>query len=414
MLMKLIKWFHGYLLVVIKSYSPERFLNLCRNRNILIWNLRKTEAGYEFNISLKGYLELRPIVRKTKTLPIIKKRYGLPFYLHKYKKRKVFFVGILIAGLLIYYMSLFIWDVEISGQYTHTEEAMIKFLNNTGVYAGVMKKEVNCQEIEETIRKQYTDIGWVSAEIRGTRLLIKITETNMPKPHVQQTEPCHIVADKDGIIRSIITRTGVPKVKIGDVVKKGDILVSGVVEIYGDDQSVIKRNPVIADADIIIKSFYEYKNEFPLAYDDKVYTQNIKKYYSLNLFGFDMYFLNPFKDYSDYEKYDHIVSASNLKLNKNFYLPVIWSKIENKEYQLVSKVYSEEEALKKAQDELNLYISKLEECDVMILENQVVYTITDEKMIAEGKLIVEEPIRETRPVSEEESYVEPVPSTPTE
>lgn len=410
MLKKLIRWFQGYLLVVIKGYSPERFLNLCSNRKILIWNLKKTDLGYEFNISLKGYLALRPIVRKTKTLPIIKKRFGFPFYLHRYKKRKVFFIGSLLAVILVYIMSLYIWDVEISGQYSHTQEAIVKFLQTNGVYAGKRKDKINCQELEETLRKAYTDIGWVSAEIRGTRLLIKITETNMPKPYVEQTEPCHIVADKDGIITSIVTRTGTPKVKVGDVVKKGDIIVSGIVDILGDDATVIKKNTVVADADVMIKTYYEYKEEFPLAYDEKVYTNKEKKYYSLNILGFSVYFMNPFKNYTSYDRYDHIVSESNLKLNNNFYLPISWRQISNKEYQLVSKVYSEQEALKEAEDKLDLYESQLEECQVNILENQVVFTITEDAMTAAGKLIVEEPVRTTRLIASEESYVSPAPT----
>lgn len=410
MLKKLIRWFQGYLLVVIKGYSPERFLNLCSNRKILIWNLKKTDLGYEFNISLKEYLALRPIVRKTKTLPIIKKRFGFPFYLHRYKKRKVFFIGILLAVILVYIMSLYIWDLEISGQYSHTEEAIVKFLQTNGVYAGKRKDKINCQELEETLRKAYTDIGWVSAEIRGTRLLIKITETNMPKPYVEQTEPCHIVADKDGIVTSIVTRTGTPKVKVGDVVKKGDIIVSGIVDILGDDATVIKKNTVVADADVMIKTFYEYKEEFPLAYGEKVYTNREKKYYSLNILEFSVYFMNPFKNYTSYDRYDHIVSESNLKLNNNFYLPISWRQISNKEYQLVSKVYSEQEALKEAEDKLDLYVSQLEECQVNILENQVVFTITEDAMTAAGKLIVEEPVRTTRLIASEESYVSPAPT----
>lgn len=410
MLKKFIRWFQGYLLVIIKGYSPERFLNLCNNRNILIWNLRKTEVGYEFNISIKSYFMLRPIVRKTKTLPIIKKRYGFPFYIHRYKKRKVFFLGIVIASALVYIMSLFIWDVEISGQYTHTEEALIKFLKSNEVYAGKMKDDINCQEIEETMRKAYPDIGWVSAEIRGTRLLIKITETNMPKPYVEQTQPCHIIADKDGIVTAIVTRTGTPKVKVGDVVKKGDILVSGIVDIIGDDQSVVKKNEVVSDADVFVKTYYEYKNEFTLSFEEKVYTNKEKSYYSLNAFGLDVYFMIPFLNYSGYEKYDHVVSESNLKLNHNFYLPVSFKKICNKEYQIVSKVYSEEEALHEAEKKLDLYVSQLEELGVKILDNQVVFTLKEDTMVAEGKIIVEEPVRTTKLVTSEESYIAPLPS----
>lgn len=407
MLKRFIIWFRGYLLVWIQGYSPERFLNLCSNHHILIWNISKTEDGYQFYITLRDYLTLRPIVRKTKTMPYVRKRFGFPFLIHRYKKRKIFFIGLLIAAAIVYYMSLFIWDIEVSGQYSHTEQAIIKYLDTTGICCGVKKGALNCQEIEENIRKRYPDIGWVSAEIRGTRLLLKLTETNMPKPYTEETEPCHIVADKDCIIDSIVTRRGVPKVKEGQVVKKGDILVSGVVEMFGDDQTVIKKEAVVADADIIVKSFYKYKSEFSLAYKQRVYTQNTMKYYSLNLFGHDFYFLNPFKDYDKYKERDQVVEESTLKLNKNFYLPLSVRSIENREYVLEDKVYTEEEAIAKANKELNLYISRLKKQQVEILENQVVTTLKDDSCVSEGKLIVKEPARDTRKVTEEESYVEP-------
>lgn len=408
MIVKLLRWLRGYLLVVVKGYSPERFLNLCSNRNILIWNLHKTNVGYEFNISLKGYLSLKPIARKTKTLPIIKTRIGLPFYLHKYRKRKMFCFGILLASILVYIMSLYIWDIEISGQYTHTEEAMIKFLNTTGVYAGILKGDIDCTEIEEIIRKEYSDIGWVSAEIKGTRLLIQITETNMPKPYVKQTEPSHIVADKDGIVIDIVTRTGTPKVKKGDVVKKGDILVSGVVEVLGDDQTVVKKERVIADADVLLKSYYTYKDSFTLEYEDKLYTKRQSKYYCLSVLGYDMYLLNPFKDYT-YGNYDQVSSESNVKLNSNFYLPIKWKETENKEFTLVKKVYSQSEATAKAQLTLNQYLEKLQKAGVEIVENQVVISVGDSSCTSQGKLIVLEYARDTRLVKEEEAQLEQTP-----
>ena len=39
-------------------------------------------------------------------------------------------------------------------------------------------------------------------------------------------------------------------VKPGDVVRKGDILVSGIVEVTNDFGEIINKKPVIASADI--------------------------------------------------------------------------------------------------------------------------------------------------------------------
>ena len=74
MFLSLIKFFHGFLRIQLSGYSPERFLNLCSNHNILIWDLTNHGDGYEFNISIHGYRQLKPLLKKTKTrLKIVKK-----------------------------------------------------------------------------------------------------------------------------------------------------------------------------------------------------------------------------------------------------------------------------------------------------------------------------------------------------
>ena len=402
MLVHILMWFRGYLLVSIRGYSTERFINLCSNRSILIWNLKKTDEGYQCNITVKGYRQLKPVIRKTKTLPYIKKKIGFPFLVHRYRNRKVFFFGILMFFCIVYVMSLYIWDIGISGQYSHTSEAIIEYLDSIDVKTGVMKKNIDCQNIEKLIRKEYNDIGWVSAEIKGTRLLIKITETNMPAPYEEKTEPCHIIAGKDGIITSIITRKGIPKVKAGDIVKKGDILVSGVVEIVGDNDILLKKEPVIADADITMKSYYEYNNRFELNYIDKEYTSKESKYYGVSLFGKTFYVLNPLKSYNKFKKSDSIVIESKLKLGNYFYLPIKWKKTERLEYVETEKIYTSTEANEKAKEELERYIQKLIEKGVLITENNVKILIADNYCISSGKLIVEETIMDYRLVEDDE------------
>ena len=64
MLLSVIKYFRGYVHVKLTGYAPERFLNLCGNRNILIWNLKPCENGYTFCISVDAFRQLKPILKK--------------------------------------------------------------------------------------------------------------------------------------------------------------------------------------------------------------------------------------------------------------------------------------------------------------------------------------------------------------
>lgn len=403
MLTNLLKWLRGVLYIQIIGTAPERFINLCSNKKILIWNLTKVDGGFEFYLSARNYKHLKPIARKTGLVPKIKDKSGLPFVLHKYRKRKGFFIGILFCAILIYIMSLFIWDISILGGSKYTPEAMIKFLNDNQVYTGIKKNLVDCQEIEETIRLTYKDIGWVSAEIKGTRLIIKITETNMPAPAQKAIEPSHIIATKDGIIQEIVTRSGTPLVKIGDVVQKGDILVSGVLTIKGDFDEILRLQPVVADADIICKSYYDYNESFSMKYNEKNFSGATKKGYFITLFGKKLFLYNPRNSYS---KYDIIVNEKTMHVTDSFYLPFRYGSILSREYELVKKSYSKEEATAIAESKLNRYMKKLMENDVRITDNKVEITIDNNYCKAVGRIFVQEPAWEYKTIVEDEWRIE--------
>ena len=403
MLMKLINWFRGFLLVRIRGTSPERFINMCCNKKIYIWDLKRIEEDYQFHISVKNFKKLRPIAKKTGMIPRITRKTGFPFIMHRYRKRKGFFAGVIICIVIVYILSLFIWDISIQGGSKYTPEAIIKFLKQNEIYTGIRKKKVNCQEIEETIRLTYNDIGWVSAEIKGTRLIIKITETNMPAPAQIAIEPSHIVATKDGIVKDIITRAGTPLVKAGDVVKKGDILVSGIITVKGDFDDIISMTPVVADADINCKTYYDYNEKFSMKYKDKVFSGHKKKGYYVAINNKKLFLYNPRNSYS---KYDIIVSENTLHVTSSFYLPFRYGNITTREYQEVEKTYSEEEAFTIAEDKLKRYFDRLIENDVLITDNNVKITIDNNYCITQGRILVEEPAWEYRTIQENEWRIE--------
>jgi len=399
MVEKLLLWIRGYLLCYVKGDSIERFMNLCRMKGILVMNVKRFERGYTFLMPLKHYRKIKPIARKTHTIPYIKKRYGLVFLLHRYRRRKGMFVGLVLFVGLIYIMSLYIWDISIDGGYKHTKEALLEFVNEKLVYTGMLKSHVDCTKIEEQIRLEYNDISWVSAEVRGTRLIIRFTETNMPVPKKETREPSDIVATKSGIVTSIITRNGTPKVKIGDVIQKGDVLVSGVVDVVGDFDALIRQKMVVADADIVCKSYYNYNESFPLEYTKKIYTGKEKKKYVVSLFNQKISLYNP---RISYPSYDIITDEASLKLSWDFYLPFKYQMTTYREYESRKQVYSEDEATAIAMRRLKEYLDVLTENQVEIIDNQVDIVIDDNTCTASGKIVVYEPCWTYRQIEENE------------
>ena len=79
---QLIWYLKGYVRIRVTGYSPERFLNACRYKNIYIWDLKRVCGSYEMNLTIDGFRRLKEIVRKTGTKVCIIRRSGLPFLLY--------------------------------------------------------------------------------------------------------------------------------------------------------------------------------------------------------------------------------------------------------------------------------------------------------------------------------------------
>ena len=90
-------------------------------------------------------------------------------------------------------------------------------------------------------------------------------------------EPCNIIASQDCTITEIVTASGTPVVKAGDDVKKGDILISGAVYLYDDNNEVLDTNYVSAEGTVYGICVYHYKDTVPLSCYSKEYTGNEKE-----------------------------------------------------------------------------------------------------------------------------------------
>lgn len=392
MILSLLKYCKGYLHVRLTGFAPERFINLCSNHNILIWDLQYREGAYEFYITVGGYRQIRPFVKKSKTRLRIIEKFGLPFFLYKNRKRKVFFFGFLCFWMLIFSMSLFIWDIEIEGNYTYTEDVLLAYLKEQNISHGMMRGRVDVEEIKSMLRNEYMEITWVSAQVSGTRLLIQVKENyGLLDIPIKDTRPCDLVAAKDGIITEIVTRSGIPQVKPGDVVTKGQVLVSGTIPITNDAEEVVSTNYVHSDATIKASTVYDYTDSFSLLHTEKSYSGNVKNGGFIRIFNSTLQ-IHPF--WRSFETYDTIREENQLKLFSNFYLPVYTGRIRLEEYIEYDSKYSAKTAFRLAAENLQLFCTRLEDNDVVIAEKQVNAVIENDVCTSSGKIKVFEEIGE--------------------
>lgn len=357
----------------------------------------KTNGRWVLFLYQRGWLpQFKANLKKTKTKARILKKYGVPFQLFRYRKHKVFAAGIAVSAVLLFYCSGFVWNIEVKGNSYLSEETILTFLQNENAGFGVPKRNINCEELEEKLRSAYSEVIWTSVKVYGTKMTVELQENLLPEEEYEAKDdtPEDIVAKKDGVIASMVTRTGTPLVTADMEVKKGDILVSGRAEILNDDGEVAEYIYPGADADIIAEVNFYYEDEINISYQDKIKTGRAKKDYGIRFF--DYHLKNPFFR-QDYEQFDLTEHASQLHFTDNFYLPVYFETYLYEECQTEEKTYSKTEAAAIAQSRFEQYLANLEEKGIQILEKNVMIEKADQKYVVTGTVDAYESIVSYQP-----------------
>lgn len=345
----LIYYILGYVNISIEGYFIERFINICISKGILLWNLKRKKSSFLYaNIGMREFKKIKEIAKLTKCRVKIERKKGLPFILHRYKKRKLFFASLIVVILFIFGMSNFVWNIEITGNNIIPKEEIMKEVSNGGLKLGMIKQKIDTKNIINNLRLQRDDIAWVGIHIKGTNVIVEIVEADKKPEIVDENEYCNIITKSDGVITKINVQNGTALVKIGDVVKSGNIIVGGWLE-----GKYTGTRYVHAKADVQARVWHSKKEKMSLTQEVEEETGKVKNSYGININNFKINFP---KSIPNFKNYDTINENKKLKIFSNFYFPIEICKTTYKEIQKKCVNYSPEEAkeilLRKLEEEL--------------------------------------------------------------
>ena len=312
--------------------------------------------------------------------------------------RKVFIVGLCAACLFWFWSSLYIWEIRIDGNIAITDEVFTDFLKENGVYVGVRSGSVDIEQLEKDIRREFGEITWTSVKLSGTSLIISVKESDAILSPVQEDITSDLYAEKEGVIVSMIVRSGVPMVKIGDSVEMGTLLVSGRVPVYNEDATIRHYQYTRSDADIYVERIRPVYEVLPFYYIEKVYTgREVKKYY-ITVGGKDIIFGGA----PHFTYYDTVIQTQKISPLEGLTLPFSFGTYTYREYQNTERAYTLEEAEELLKEKYLIFLSDLEEKGVQIIEKNVKIDTGSGIWILEGELTVREKIGAELPFTETE------------
>lgn len=217
-----------------------------------------------------------------------------------------------------------------------------------------------------------------------------------------------LVASRDGTISYIITRSGVPQVALGDMVQKGDVLVSGAVPVYNEDTTIRKYQYVESDADIKLRYTESVSVKKDILYEEKAYSGRQKQVFML---GINDREINLRLGKIPYEEYDISGEKKQVKLLDHLYLPIFYGKKTVQEYEIIRQKHTEEEMNLMMQDEWHKIMTTLDEKGVQITKKNVTIKKNDKNWVLNAQMQLEESAVQlvptiTEPITTEEEASE--------
>lgn len=363
-----------YILEIIGK-NPKRFIKSLFKNKINMYDIRYEKNKAIVKISYNDYLSLIKI--KTSYIINIVNIEGIRKIKWLYYKYKIFFIMGFLSIIFLIFLSNIIFKIN----YIDMDKDMIKLINeelvnnNVTIYS-FKKSYKTLEEIKNNIKRKYVDkIEWIEIEEKGVVYNVKVILRVKDKQE-DNINYRNVVAKKDGILINTNATSGQVVKNPGDYVKKGDIIISGIIK---NQENIV--NMVSAKGDVYAEVWYKITIKHPIIYEQEIKTDKKKVSYYIEILGKKIFYSNK-KDYS-LVKERVLFRSSIFKIIRK-----VDNKITKKAYR-----YNVDELLKKIENMAKLRIEKmLDDEEIILLQKTLKKEVKNDRMNVEVFFKVKENI----------------------
>lgn len=268
----------------IAGLNIHHILTYFENEHFEIYNVKRIDShNLELEIKSKDLKKFKktPLYKQYKITSRLASGYLV--YLSKIVQNLGLILGVITALILSFNLTSSVLSVDIvtsphtceNGDFCIFKEDNLKDVKNTLAELGVkmyssLKSLPTNSVVEKELMKKYKQISGVKMSVNGVHVKIEIIEAKLPSSETSSS----LIAEASGVVISTFVSSGNLKVKNGDMVLKGDVLVE-------------PENDIPVRASIVIRTFYHEatiyeENQITYQRTGKKVTKN-----GMSLFGHD-------------------------------------------------------------------------------------------------------------------------------
>lgn len=353
--------------IKVEGLNFDRLLREFNKLNITLFNVTKPSYKImEFSLTFFDYLKLKKIaILKNYKISIVKK-HGISNLLSGVLNHLALTITCVICFILFIIFSNFTFKINVLGLETITQQEIITLLSNFNVKTNQINSKTN-EEIEKYLKQNNDKISLVSVIKKGTNLIVNIKEKI---DIVTDTTP--ITAPYNMQITKLNVKQGSTTLKVGDIVKKGDIIVSSTTILSNGE--TVSLNPI---AEVEGETWINGTVEFETNKTNLVRTGKKQTYSYFEIFGNKLFFKTPSVKF---EKFDKVVY--NDYVFKNWFVPLNYVKttyFELKEETITQNFEENKESL--IAKSSKLAYSNLPEGKTVLEENTVINNVDNKYFV---------------------------------
>lgn len=226
------KWHfrNGYVIIQIEGVYPERLASLLEGEGVPLWDLHRPDGRtLVCTLPARDFPRLHRLNRRCRCRIRIRKKGGLPFRFRRLWRRRVLLLGMAATLALTLWASRRVWFVEVRGCERMDEAVLRQALREQGICPGRNLRRLPLSDLADFVAAQYDELAFVELHVDGIFLRVRAREALAEGERLDLSNPCDVVSTRDGIVTKIAAYGGRAQVRVGDKVKKGQLLIAGHV-----------------------------------------------------------------------------------------------------------------------------------------------------------------------------------------
>ena len=221
----------GTLRLELTSADKESTLRDISDSGIEITNVENYgELSVRFNVSRASLGQIQCMTQRKGERLIILSHEGIFWPLWSLRSRPVLLAGMLLMLVLSLWVPGRVLFVEVEGNGNIPEQLILEAAQTAGIRFGASRRAVRSERMKNELLGSLPQLQWAGVNTYGCRAVISVRERAMEPKESAVPSVSSIVAACDGVITSCTVTRGNGLCNTGQVVQRGQVLISGYVD----------------------------------------------------------------------------------------------------------------------------------------------------------------------------------------